>query len=273
MPRTESWKELYGGDGKDLVLAIDFPVTGRPEGTFSDMYAGMEPDYSIWETTVPEADGQVSAERYVTRWSADARNAGRRIRGVLGYCAGSVFAAELARRISEWQNEPPEVVLFDPEVPTGRTLYIQFHQALETMVGVLTPDEIADVRAEGQSAHGGKDDLVAYGAALGKIFREAGHVAFQRIGLDADRGEELVGTFLSFLTWLAVTTQIDPTAIWARSVAVTSATSTNGLNTVPPEARDGIVARELRFDVEHRDLLRTAEVGRAVTELLARRGR
>lgn len=188
---------------------------------------------------------------------------------MLGYCAGSVFAAEMVSRISRWQADKPVLVLFDPEVPSGQTLYLQFHKAIETMASVLTADEVAEARHAGQVAHQGDPDLVRYGAALGRIFRETGRVVFDRIGLSADRGAELVDTFVSFLGWLAACTGIDPSAEWAEAVAVTSATPTNGLNTVPADRRDGIVAKELRFPIEHVDLLRTDEVARAVTGLLA----
>jgi hypothetical protein len=274
MVETTAWKALNEGgtDASGVVLAVDFPFTGRPEAGFGDLVSKLDGGRSLWESVPPVngAETGLTGAGYVDRWLAGVWANGWAVHAVLGYCAGSVYASSLADGLAaDNPGGRPKLVLFDPETPDATTVYWQFHKVIDGLGAVLRPGEVTEAQQEGQRISQETGDLALLGERLLSVFHRAGVVAFDRVGLDAARREEFTATVSAFMSYLVAAVTIDVGAGWSFATAISSRTSMNGLNLVPPEDRPGMVAREIRFDIEHADLLRDPDVVRACTELLA----
>ncbi|OLF06611.1 hypothetical protein BLA60_30520 [Actinophytocola xinjiangensis] len=215
----------------------------------------------MWEALPPPAGAERgwSARDYLAGWLDGLPATGARISAVLGFCAGSVFAAAVADRVARWQADAPELVLFDPERPTAGALYAQYHRGAELFGSVLSPQEVADVLRRGQELLHANDDVQVFGPALSELYVSAGDTAFERVGLDPVRRAELSATFTSFVNWVVAADQLDPTPAWARATVVGSAT----------RGGTDLGGRELRVDVEHVDLLRADAVAGVLSGLLS----
>jgi hypothetical protein len=198
----------------------------------------------------------------------DVRTPGVQVRSVLGYCVGGVFAAKLAECVAAWQGTPPQVILFDPERPHKALLHRHYGDAINVISAHMSPAEAGEARRAGEEAMRQTDDLDKIAETLGKLVAELGGPVFERVGLDARRRAELTGTFSSFLSYLVAAAELDPSRVWANAAAISSATLHNGLNSLPPQQRAGVVEKEIRFDLEHAGLLRNERVAQAVKELL-----
>jgi hypothetical protein len=267
---ANSWRALSEGPADGVVLAVDYPFSGRPEAGFSDLAAKLDPPYSLWETVPPlkGAEAGMTGTDYLRWWLDGIIAPGQRVLAVLGFCAGSVYASTLAQRIEADQGIAPKVVLFDPEAPNAITVYWQFHKVIDGLGVILTPEEVAGAQRAGHQVSQETPDLTRLRERLFEIFEEAGETAFSRAGLDAVRREDFTSTVGSFLSYLVAAAGIDARPGWSTATAISSTTATNGLNLLTPEERGGVVAKEIRFDIEHADLLRDADVVRTVSELL-----
>ncbi|MEU8627796.1 hypothetical protein [Streptomyces sp. NPDC048669] len=258
----------------DIVLAADFPVTGRNEGGFADLALGLKLDCALWQTVAPVRDPQTDAldDTYLEPWLSEVAASGRTVRAVLGYCAGSVFAGVLAEKIGARQGAVPRVVLFDPELVDAPTVHLQFGRVIGNMTTVLTAEEIAELSgaAEKLAAQG---DVApgAFAAGLYAAFHPIGTSALRRAGLDEGYAGELVQLVGSFMSYLATAAGLDPRPGWQGATVVTSASESSGLNRMrtTPGVAPIEVADERRFEVEHRDLLRTPAIAETVAGFLA----
>lgn len=277
MPSPTVWNVvLDSGADTDIVLAADFPVTGRNEGGFADLAPGLRLDCALWQTVAPVRSPETDAldDAYLEPWLSEVAASGRTVRAVLGYCAGSVFAGVLAEKIAARQSTAPLVVVFDPELVDVPTVHLQFGRVIGNMTTVLTAEEISELT-------GAAEQLVAkpgiepaeFAAGLYAAFRPIGTAALRRAGLDEDYAGELVQLVGSFMAYLATAAGLDPRPGWSRATVITSASEQSGLNRL--RATPGIapieVADERRFEVEHRDLLRTPAVAESVAGVLADR--
>ncbi|RKT55647.1 hypothetical protein [Saccharothrix australiensis] len=257
MVELRAWRVL-GADRPEVVLAADFPVTGRPEAGFGDLAAGLGGRAALWET-LPPAPGACPPDGagYTAHWLAEPRERGTDVRAVLGFCAGAVFAAALADGLKRWQD-PPKLILLDPEKPAAPALYWQFHRVVDSFAAVLSAEERAAAQQEAQEARAACPDLAGFGSALVAIFRRTGEVAFARAGLTARRGAELVATFEAFVGYLGAAATLDPDAAWSSAVTISSA-----------DADDPVAsAARFRFDSGHTELLRDPAVAETVAGLL-----
>lgn len=121
---------------------------------------------------------------------------------VFGYCASSVFALALAERIADWQPKP-QVLLFDPTAITGPTvLRYGFHRVIDSLAAVLGAEAVEQARAEAAAATERQPELLPLTEEFLRIYRAAGQAAFEKLGLGADRAEELVAWFRSYLHYV-----------------------------------------------------------------------
>ncbi|WP_217181456.1 hypothetical protein [Streptomyces sp. AC495_CC817] len=275
MPDPTVWNVVRdAGDDTDIVLAADFPVTGRNEGGFTDLTPGLNLDCALWQTVAPVRSPEHDAldERYLQPWLSEVGASGRNVRAVLGYCAGSVFAGVLAEKIAARQDTAPHVIVFDPELVDVPTVHLQFGRVIGNMTTVLTPEETGELSdtAERLAA---KPDITptAFAAGLHAAFRPIGTGALRRAGLDEDYAGELVSLVGSFMAYLATAAGLDPRPGWRRATVMTSASEHSGLNRMrtTPGIAPIEVAGERRFDVAHQDLLRTPAVAASVADVLA----
>jgi hypothetical protein len=267
-----SWRTLADGGTEGVVAAVDFPQTGRPEAGFADLAGNLTGNGLVVQTVPPPLapDPEVPAAAYIGPWARDLREDGREVRAVLGFCVGAVYAAALAEEISRWQPARPEVILFDPEPAGARSVHEAFTDVLEELAPILgAAGTVAAAKEADTLLRTRRDDPAACAVALLDLYREVGHGALRSIGLDDARIDEMTTLFGAYLAYLSTAGTLDPLPGWRGATALGSTTPDRGLNALTAGI-DGPAsfARELRFDVDHRDLLRDSDVARAVEDLL-----
>lgn len=264
---------LRKNDDGDLIIASDFGSAGRPSATFTDLVAGLATEHTIWETMPPPYGEEVglTGRDYVDRWVRDVRDSGLRVRAVIGFCSGSVYAGTLIQRISSWQRRPrPRLILIDPDRAERHMVTAHYEQFMRARLAmIITPPEIEDAVRAGREADARSADPLELAASLGVLCRQMLTPALRNAGLGAVRGVELAEVFASYLYWLAAGSQLDARREWSTATALNSHTDGFGLDAFPAEERAGLVARVINFDVSHRELMRAPEVHRAVDALLA----
>jgi hypothetical protein len=270
----DAWRILSKGSRPEILLAVDFDVTGRPEARFSDLVANLETDHGVWES-VPTPLGSADlagGSGHLDAWHEGLGPDRPPVKAVMGYCVGGVYAAELAARLTATQDRPPLVLLFDPELSTAPTLYWQFHKVMEFMRSTGAGPEIDAAQDAGRQAQESARDLTELARELVGLFRATGETVLTRAGLDATRRAELTDVFTAFMSYLAGGGRFDPLSRWTSAVAISSASPQSGLNGIRahlPATRHDLVAREIRLPLEHAELLRAPAVAETVAELLA----
>jgi hypothetical protein len=258
-----------GADG-GLVIAADFPATGRTVASFADLFRGPDaplPTATVWETAPPPVGGEVGMTGldHVDRWLADVGDP-TRVCAVVAFCVGAVYAAVLAERLGLAGGVP--LLLFDPERPDPDLLLRHYTGVIEGLAAVCAADERAAAMDAGWRARQEQPDIARLAVTLGELFAEHGGPALRRTGLDERRREELFGTFSAFIAYLVAAAELDPLPAWRTATVVSSSTPHSGLNPLRPEQRAALVSRELRFDAPHTSLLRDPRVARACRDLL-----
>ncbi|MFC5663843.1 hypothetical protein ACFP3U_12720 [Kitasatospora misakiensis] len=292
MTAGNAWKSLTGGgNSRGILLAVDFDTTGRPEARFADLLANLGPEFAAWETVPPAADAEAarSGAGYLDHWTRGLADLtghsgtdgvtggltgtdGERpaVHAVLGFCGGAIYAAALAERIAEQQDEAPLLVLFDPELSTAQTLIWQFHKVIGFLSAVISEEQIAEAREMGQQAFDEIPDVMALKDELLRLMREFGEPALIAAGLDETRREELFAVFESFLCYLAAASQIDPLPRWRSAVSYSSTSPLSGLNAMRSAGLEIEVGEEIRIDTDHGVMLADKELASAVARLLDR---
>lgn len=259
MTKLKGWKILREGRQPELVLAVDFATTGRSDSSFSDLATRLDIPFSLWETRQPADSAGLTSADYLDKWVAEVVASGRPVRAVLGYCAGSAFAGQLAARLTNRTGTAPALVVFDPEVPTLASLYRDFDAMMGQFSSVLSSDEVAAARTDGTAAGVGVTDFAAYGADLVRIFRDRAGAAFARAELDAELLEEFVAVFRGFVSYLNAARELDATRALAAATVVSSRTPTVGA---------ALAARTVNVPVDHVNILRDNATATTVAELI-----
>ncbi|MEV0536248.1 hypothetical protein [Kitasatospora sp. NPDC050463] len=262
---------------KEVVLCADFTVTGRPEAGFPDLVARLDLDPAFWHIVPPsiEPGADIDGAAYVRSWLTPVRESGLRVKAVMGYCVGAVYAAELADAVAEYQGDEPQLIVFDPEQTSMDTIRYQFGNVLGILSSILNDEDVTETQEAVNRLYDTEGMTVGrYASELYETFRAIGQRAFQRAGLDVEYGVEMWGAFSSFLSYLSYADQLDPSVGWRRATAFSSSSAGNGLNRLRgvagEHAAEGVVARELAFTEGHDELLRSNEVVRTVAELLGK---
>ncbi len=103
----------------------------------------------------------------------------------------------------------------------------------------MSAAEISEARRVGEQALQQSNGLDELADTLSKLVSDLGDPVFERVGLDARRRTERVGTFSSFLRYLAAAAEFDPAKIWMNATAINSTTPHNGLNSLSAGERAG----------------------------------
>jgi hypothetical protein len=247
--------------------------SGRPGRGFRyHLVTNLKTDFRIWETVPPEpgSESARSGAGYVEHWAQRLERERPQVQAVMGFCAGSVYAAALAERISTWQDEPI-LLLLDPELSTPQTLMWQFQKVVGFLAAGLNEQEMALAAEQGRQIYESAPDLRTLKDGLVELTRVAGEPALIRSGLDESRRAELIGVFSSFLQYLSAAGEIDPVQRWRAATALCSSSPLSGLNamrTAGMGADQVSVAREVTFEVEHAVMLADKDVAAAVSDLL-----
>lgn len=263
MAAAKQWKALTGDAGGEVVLCVDFEATGRPEASFTDLAPLLAPHHEVWTTMVPQASpgAALTAADYMAHWTDGLTTAGRRIRSVVGFCAGAVFGAQLAEEIGERMGDRPVVVLLDPEIPTVSTLIAQFAGAMKGVAKLLTPDESSRA-AQVQEDARGVADLASAAVALAAAYEGIAGPVFSRLGLKADYRDDLIASFAALMAYLVAAGGIRPSPAWGSATVILSS-----------DAPDPVWSWNdlIRLGVGHVDLLRSPETAKAVAASSANR--
>jgi hypothetical protein len=248
-----NWRRL-SDRGPDLVLCLDFPG-GRAVAGFADLVAGVPVDASFLHVG-PASTGPLAA--CVDRWAKEFTAAGRPVRAVLGFCAGTAIATRLADAIAA-TGPPPMVLLFDAVATTGESLAGQFTSALESSAKHLTADELADARdLSEQLAAMYPDDLPRMAAALADRYDQLMRAVADRLSLHEFFRQQLTEGFTVYLDYLLLASEGGFDMRTTTPVFLTSST-----HELPVEE-----ARIIAFDIDHADLLRDPGVHKLVADLL-----
>ncbi|MGW7108315.1 hypothetical protein ACWGHU_19360 [Streptomyces xanthophaeus] len=262
---TGSWRRISEGDRARTVLAVDFDSTARPEAGFRRLAPLLPPGREIWLTGQPdEAEKELlDAEGYLGRWRQLPGGPGGHVDTVMGYCVGGVFAAALADEIARQQGTRPALLLFDPEPVEEMSLYRDLKKAIGAM-SVLSEEERAGYVTEALTVCGtAGGDFRATALQVVKLYESAAGLAFDRLGLDEETADDLMGMFRSYVSYLCGAQELSPEAGWATAVALTSRGSSPGA----PLAR-----REQTFPLGTEGLLDDQDVAEAVHRFLEERG-
>jgi hypothetical protein len=228
----------------------------------------------VWETTPPPTGSAAarSGAGHVAYWLRQIEQDRPRVRALLGFCAGSVYAAELSDQISVLQEEEPRLILLDPEVCVPQTLLWQFSKVVGFLSALISKEEIEQARQAGQQLGESCSHVPELKDGLMRLVREVGDPAFERAGLNAALRTELLETFDSFMSYLAGAAEIDPLARWRSATALCSATPLSGMKGMRSAGMTAevlSVSKELEFDVEHGEMLADKEIAGTVSRLLS----
>ncbi|HTU08698.1 MAG TPA: hypothetical protein VMG13_24340, partial [Trebonia sp.] len=265
-----SWDVVSGSGRGEVILAVDFPAAGRPEANFTDLADNVGAhwsQYSLLQTVPPagSVDRNSPGRHYLRSWVEEIRADGRPVAAVLGYCAGGVHAAAIAGEVGRWQRPVPQVILFDPQVD-ARVLADEMCVQLQRMLSSLLPaDQAAEAKKKATDlAAANVGDLFDLADAVVGLFRQLAAPAFERLGLSEAGRTHVVSLFQSFMSYLAVTADLDPSSAWKSSSAVLSAEYVAIAGQDPAET--GIFGRMVTVDASHADLLRSKSTVQRVLE-------
>lgn len=269
MAKPDSCNVLRDGGTRELVVVADFAATGRQTATFRDLVDRLETPLTIWEIApVPYGtEHGMTGEGQVDRWIDDVRTPDLHVAAVLGFCGGSVYAGVLADRLAGWQDRP-RLVLFDPGLAQAPMLGEHVDGWLRRLAPTFGPGDLEEARQRIAGAAASTPDPLELAGRLAGLFREIVRPALVRAGYSREAALDFTALVNGYLHWFGGAVQLDPRAAWAHATAISSSTPGIGLNALPPEERDGVVAGETAFPIEHVDLLRTDAVARLVDDLL-----
>lgn len=265
MPNGSSWSVVSAPAPTRIILAIDFPAAGRNEAGFDDLAARMGDAWAGYGVlqTVPPAVRLVerpSGDFYTEHWMSGVEWSKYEVVAVLGYCVGSVYAAEIADRLTAFQARRPEIILFDPQLTDAQLLAAEMHKMIGMAGALFSADEAEQARQRAttivETHRGGLFDAAL---EIVGLYREMATIAFRRIGLNDTRRDEVVQLFESYMTWLSAAAQVDPSAGWNRATAITSSDyagmESRGETTVTNAVK--VIGRRFPVEVGHAELMRS----------------
>jgi len=268
MPDSRSsWDVISDDDSSDLILCVDFPAAGRQAG-FAQLARRIGSRYTFLQTRprVAQPCQRLSAGTYISGWIDGAGRKGLRVRAILGHGIGAVYAAAIAEGLARWQP-PPEVILLDPHSANLTLLASEFRKEINGLSSLLSDDEIERIGAVvSEMCKPAEADLEAAAAEMAGAYTELGSLAYQRVGVGDACGSRFLASFESYITWITVAGQIDPSFSWQRSVALVSADY--GGRADQPCGQPGPIGRVIPLDIGHADLLRADCVAHEVRRLL-----
>jgi hypothetical protein len=276
MPNAQSWSVISAPTSNRIILGVDFPAAGRREAGFPELVTGMGSAWSEYGflQTVPPTVGladRPTGDHYTEHWMRDGDWERYEVVAVFGYCVGSVYAAEIAQRLTLTQSIDPKVVLFDPQLTDIQLLANEMHKMI-SMAGPVFSEEEAEQgrRRATEIVEGSSAVLVESAMEIVALYRELATLAFQRIGLSDSRRDEVVRLFESYMTWLSAAAQVDPSAVWQRSIGITSDDFAAQERSGDPMVVDAVkvLGRRFPLSLSHSDLMRDEAAVRVLVDHL-----
>jgi hypothetical protein len=274
MPNAKSWSVISAPTSNRIILGVDFPAAGRREAGFSELVTGMGAAWSElgFLQTVPPNVGlsdRPTGDFYTEHWMQDGDWAQYEVVAVFGYCVGSVYAAEIARRLTLTQSTEPQVILFDPQLTDVQLLANEMHKMIALAGPVFSAEEAEEGRQRATAIVARPSAVLVEAAVeIVDLYRELASLAFQRIGLSDSRRDEVVRLFESYMTWLSAAAQVDPSEVWRRSVGITSDDFAEQERSGDPMIVDAVKVLGRRFPLSlgHADLMRDEAAVRVLVD-------
>jgi hypothetical protein len=273
MPTSSQWDVIFNAGSAQTVLGIDF--SGRKhQASFTELASRIGSGYRFLQARpVTVRPGQwPSSDEYIASWVEGAKRDGNPMRAVLGHCVGSIYAAVVAERISQWQPES-DIILFDPQFASMKFLRHELHQEINATSSLMSDDEIEHAK---EIANKVSDlnpwDVVRIATSAVESYVEVITPAFERAGLGDARGSKLCETFVSYMAWLSVAAELDPSRVLKKSIVIMSRDYARLPGRMLLDDYAGSLAgRWIVCDVSHADLLRSDSVAKEVLDLLESR--
>jgi hypothetical protein len=269
-PDPAPWDVILGEDAAHTVLTVDFPDQRRRQANFADLAARLGSGYRFLRSIPPAVRPcqRPSSAAYAGPWIEYIHREQRPVRAVLGYGVGCVYAAAIADGISGWQ-QPPKVILFDPQFASIKLLNHEFNRELIANSSLLSNEEIEHSRKIAAAiARSVTGDIGDAAVEIVEAYLEVITVPFERVGLGTPHHSALTSLFESYIAWISVAGQIDPGFAWRRSVAIVSSDHAGPPDQKPRQGGGGLIGRWIPFQVRQADLLRCDPVARTVIGLL-----
>lgn len=246
---------------EQTVLGVDLPSGGGNGAQFAELGARIAARHRYLQVRPLGGcpDPRLPADTYIAAWVADIQRDERPVLAVLGHGVGSVYAGEIAECISGWQD-PPQVILLDPQVPSMKLLGGELHRDISALSSLLSDDEIECARKMAvEVSETEVPDIAVAAAEIVENYLEAITAAFERAGLGGARGNKLTTHLEWYVSWLSAANQLDPGRAWRRSTALVSSDH-SGFH--------DLIGRRIPFDVSQTDLLRSDSVASTILDLL-----
>jgi hypothetical protein len=270
-PHSAPWDVILGEESAaHTVLTVDFPAQRRREAGFADLAAILGSGYRFLHSVPPAAhpSQRLSIAAYAGPWIEYIRREQRPVRAVLGYGVGCAYAAAIADGISSWQPAP-KIILFNPQTSSIKLLGHEFSREVMANSSLLSDKEIEHSKKIANAIiRSGTRDVMDVAVQVVEAYSEVITVAFERVGLGAPSDSALTRLFESYIAWVSVAGQIDPSLAWRRSVAIVSADHAGLADQEPRQDASGLIGKWIPFQVRCADLLRCDPVAGTVVDLL-----
>ncbi|MFF7338196.1 alpha/beta hydrolase [Streptomyces sp. NPDC008163] len=269
------WEELRSGDSGEVVLAVDSPPHGPAAADFRELTPLLETRHSVWRAVERPHSGPprgASLDAYLAPWTDEIRSRGLRVRAVLGYSLGGIFAGVIADGIGRSQGVAPEVLLFDPELVDTDMVLDEFRRLVSTVSPSLATGKLERLERDGAATldtH--RDDAKALALGLYSALSHAIDDELDAVGSTAGLALDIMNTAAARLSSLAIAESVDVLPLWLAGTALCSSSPDSGLSRTRtamllPEA--ALVGREILFEEQHAEVLRSSAVARKTSELL-----
>jgi hypothetical protein len=161
----------------------------------------------------------------------------------------------------------PQILLFDAQLADLQLLESEMHKMIGQAGPVLTAEEAEQGRKQaGEIVAAPSIGMADAAGQMVDLYRGMASSAFRRIGLSESRCEEMVRLFESYMTWLAASSEVDPSSAWEGAIGFTSADyaelEKTGATTVVNAT--ATIGRRIPIDIGHADLLRDGATVRAL---------
>lgn len=256
---SSAWHRI-GAAGGAVALAVDMDGTARRDATFRDLSPMLDDGWELRLASMPEAASATSADDLLAGWLRDHESWAPEVEAVLGYCAGGLFALAIADHVEDARGTRPEVVLFDPELPTSATFHRDFTGGLNEMSALQSEEREAYSRRAQRTVRDHGTDLEQCVRGLLELYGEACRANLARLGVPADIAADLESAFRSYGAYIVGASRIEHDFRWEKVTALVSADAD----------ADGFDCRRIQTDVDKRNLLQSRAVAAQVRELLER---
>jgi hypothetical protein len=152
-------------------------------------------------------------------------------------------------------------VFFDPEPPTRGRLLKDFDSAIDQLAPMLADQEQLRLHDAAGLALDAASDFSSFCSALMETFSAGVASAFAGLAVGPKLTAELIGSFSSYISYISAAHQPALPESWPTATAIISRTPRDWVE-LPSE--------QVHFDLDPADLLRNADVARAVSEILNR---